>query len=523
MYTYYYDYLSRNSVDDFFINNYYYFWTSFWYIPTLMALFFVFYIYTSDFTLIFIYKLSISLLVILWYEILDYWLMSVKEYELLICSDNINPLLLNSINKYHPLIFYYSTLLSIVFSSITLCINFSTCNRPFLTKNLIYKLPDYVIFNFLSINFTLFLGSWWALQEGSWGGWWNWDPSEVFGMVIMVFTVINIHYISKGSFNNTYRYSFLVYFTLSILLYIFIQLNFNLVSHNFGIKSSQFVNTIQFFFLVFLFIILRILLVIKTFNYSLKNFILYVDTRLTRTFSLGHKLTRYLFYLTSLVLTIVLSFYPLINDFLWKVNCISILNIPINFPNLIILIIIYTYSVFFTSTTYYLLLLIYSITLGPQYMLMLTVIYSFKASNIIHNNILIILILNFINYNKVLVNWYFGLKNNYVDSLYSIKYFYNLTPSIFNNTLDFCILFSDDFNSYSSSVVTYTESTSPDNNPLYLLSTGPYLVQLLIGGMFYNIFYINVTDSSVQLVYILWFSTTIFILFFFRRKILIIS
>lgn len=522
MYTYYYDYLSRGYSDDFFLNNYYYFWTSFWYIPTLVFIFFVLYIYSSDFFLIPFHKIWISIPIIIYYEILDYWLMSVKEYDLFICSDHINTLLLNSINKYHPFIFYYSTLLTIVFTTIVICSNFVTCRKYFANENIIYKLLDYSVFNYIAINFTLFLGSWWALQEGSWGGWWNWDPSEVFGMVIMIFTSLNIHYCDRGGFRNSYRYLFIYYFIVSTLLYIFIQLNFNLVSHNFGIRSSEFVNTIQLFFIVFLVLILRIISVVKAFSTGLKYFIVYMNSGIIIIFLGVVYRTRYIFYGLSLVITILLSFYPLINDFLWKINCISVLNIPINFPNLIIFIIIYTYLVFFSFNPYYILILLYSTKLDPYFTVLVIILYLLNLYYSIHTNILVILILNFINCSKVLVNWSVFVKSGYLDSLYGFSYVYNTTPSIFNNNLEFCSISTENFRSYTNSIVTYTESTSPNNNQLYLSSNGSYILQVLSGGMFYSIFSITITDSSVQLVYLLWITNTSLFIFYFRKNILIV-
>lgn len=522
MYTYYYDYLGRNYIDDFFINNYYYFWTSFWYIPTLILLLLVFYVYTRDFRLSILYKVLVSTSILFLYEVLDYWLMSIKEYDLFICSDNINILLLNSINKYHPLVFYYSALLSAVFSSIILYFNIYTCRIVFAGGSLMYKIADYISFNFILINFTLFLGSWWALQEGSWGGWWNWDPSEVFGMVIMLFIIVSMHYYSRGNFGNSYRYSFMSYFILSLLLYIFIQLNFNLVSHNFGIRGSQFVNTVQFFSLIFLVLILKSVSFIKSFNLSLKYFIIGMGTGVVRVFLLGQKSTMYIFYSCLTFLIILLSFYPLINDFLWKLNSASVLNIPINFPNLVTFIIIYTYLAFFMYMPYYLMVFIYSSILGISYMSIVPILYTVGFVGAIHTGVLMILVYNFINYNKVLVTWSFGVMSNYVDCLGSIKYSYNTVPSTLNNTLELRNLIYENFNICSNSIVTYTESTSPDNNLMYLISSGPYLLQVLIGGFFYNTFYINVIDSSVQLVYFLWLVSSSLFIFLFRKNIPII-
>jgi len=80
-----------------------------------------------------------------------------------ILGEQFNILLSNSINKFHPALFYISLLL----------ITVSYPNSLYLPK-LRYSLKrDYREFTYFTnkltriIIFTLFLGSWWALQEGS--------------------------------------------------------------------------------------------------------------------------------------------------------------------------------------------------------------------------------------------------------------------------------------------------------------------------------------------------------------------
>jgi cytochrome c biogenesis factor len=86
-------------------------------------------------------------------------------------GEHINILLKNSVNKIHPLLLYSSSY--IFFLSLPL-IFFSKR-----TKHLYLEVYSTIfVFNQLKqvlvfILVALFLGSWWALQEGSWGGWWN--------------------------------------------------------------------------------------------------------------------------------------------------------------------------------------------------------------------------------------------------------------------------------------------------------------------------------------------------------------
>jgi hypothetical protein len=94
-------------------------------------------------------------------------------------------------------------------------------------------------FTFLII-IALYLGSWWALQEGSWGGWWNWDISEVFGLLIFYKITVILHsklYWSSRYFNYWYSYIASVIF---ITFYLIMQINFELSAHDFGFKWLRF-------------------------------------------------------------------------------------------------------------------------------------------------------------------------------------------------------------------------------------------------------------------------------------------
>jgi cytochrome c biogenesis factor len=92
------------------------------------------------------------------------------------------------------------------------------------------------------------LGSWWALQEGTWGGWWNWDSSETFGLFFFLLPFFFYHNKSYLNFHQKNLNIFKKSTTLLLFSYFFIQLNFDLVSHNFGIKFFQFFSNNLFFY-----------------------------------------------------------------------------------------------------------------------------------------------------------------------------------------------------------------------------------------------------------------------------------
>lgn len=101
----------------------------------------------------------------------------------------LNPLLLNSLNLIHPITLYgiFVYLLALCLWSLFLrfytfnsSTTTSTCTRLLFTSSLLLAL-------------TTLLGSLWAAQLESWGGWWVWDPSETLLLVMFALLGITIH------------------------------------------------------------------------------------------------------------------------------------------------------------------------------------------------------------------------------------------------------------------------------------------------------------------------------------------
>jgi cytochrome c biogenesis factor len=186
------------------------------------------------------------------FTIQDYWIqvLLLNNFN----GELLNVLLLNSINKYHPLLFYFSAL-SVIF--------FFKKNYTFSSFFVKYNHGEKKIFNnLILLFFTLGLGSWWALQEGSWGGWWNWDPSEVFGMIILINLLLILH--SPVKIFRKVRFKVFLYSFIKLILisYLAIQLNFDAVSHNFGTRTDSFINIIILFkWELFLFTLLLVTVV----------------------------------------------------------------------------------------------------------------------------------------------------------------------------------------------------------------------------------------------------------------------
>jgi hypothetical protein len=329
------DFYSRVHLNEDYVSLFYFFWTSFWYLPlgylTLVTL--VYYLPGVKFLnkLTIVWVLFFTTLGCL--DLFEYLFFNLSSTYLVMSSDLVNNLLTNSINKYHPLIFYAST--------IHLFRSFSVASRS-------ESSPKWEI---LAIAFTLALGSWWASQEGSWGGWWNWDPSEVFGLLIMLNILVLGHRSLRGSRMSTAAFSKISSSLLIFLVYLFIQLNFDIVSHNFGNKVNTYISS---FNLLLLLSVLALLLNISVYLAASDGFRKNL-TLFPRLFSLGARgggpriqssanlLPRV--YITLLTLVLVTSsFSLLVNDFLWKFMTINVVNYFVDYSvlvNLLALVVIF--------------------------------------------------------------------------------------------------------------------------------------------------------------------------------------
>ena len=179
----------------------------------------------------------------------ELWL---SEFWFTICSNiqhtsvttltpTVNLLLTNALNKYHPFMFYTSVYLVLTYfytvAKFELENESSTFNTKFSYSSFLLKLA-------LTINFiSLLWGSWWALQEGTWGGWWNWDSSELFGLLPSLIVLQLIHHKATHLDNWKVISKVKEFIIILIILYSLIQLNFEIISHNFGPKFFFFFNS----------------------------------------------------------------------------------------------------------------------------------------------------------------------------------------------------------------------------------------------------------------------------------------
>lgn len=472
------------------LNNFFYWWTVFWYLPLFVILVFISVnYYYSYWVTKSIFIIIAGLVIILYIELIDYWFLNPIHYRFDKNQDSINLLLINSINKFHPALLYTAIVSIIVYRNIDFfwqlvwgIVDFRGIG---LYVHILYRFTNLQV-----IQFTLFLGSWWALQEGSWGGWWNWDPSEVFGLLIMIYILYNLHIRTKVT--RMYNFNILnSWFTVSlVVVYLFIQLNFNLISHNFGLKSSNLVNTTQFLS-IFTFIgILYGLFSIKNTLYTINRFILLQVNILNHGNLFLKKLISYFAYLlivAVVVYSILFSFIPLLNDFMYKIFNINIFiyKIPIFYSELVMIILLYFY--FFTKKPH-ILILNWSYSIYNHiwfYAILHNLTYFNVRSRLIHVILFLFIIWSYSSVSHITTTWHLNNFIGYELAIYSVDFIY----TILLYTLEL---------SHSNQHWTcfFTKSTSQDTNLFNLQLNHSITVQKLYNSFFNKPFTIDVVDYS---------------------------
>lgn len=340
------------------------------------------------------------------YELVDFLAVNAHWYVRDGSLSGINLLLSNNLNKYHPFIFYISVFLLVPLA----------CTAPLLftqgpkfIRNVTLRSSTITKIHVLVINlFALFLGSWWALQEGTWGGWWNWDASEVLGLIVSLISLQALHLNQTISSLTQFMEKFLISIWIFIFSYFFIQLNFDLVSHNFGSKFFFFFNN-NLFFLEILTLLSALLFVNLSRIYFWRT---QLFTLLKSTVSLTHlSLQWFGVWLITLLITImaISSFLPLLNYFLWSYFALNSFNFHIHLP-LIITLFFVTFLLAFLSLDFFIIAILISMPLLYYVPTIFTVLLllptSWSLVSIQHIGLLVLLSLNFVSYSLNFVYWY---------------------------------------------------------------------------------------------------------------------
>jgi hypothetical protein len=232
-------------------------------------------------------------------------------------SSEINALLSNSLNKYHPLLLYWSSFLCFV-TTFALVMTYLPLVK--FERNLNIWSYQILMFRVLTLNFiALALGSWWALQEGTWGGWWNWDASEVLGLLILLVVLWSIH--TRQTINNVAKVVELALISLLfvVLSYYTLQLNFELTSHSFGSRFTYFFNNNLFLLEVAALVVLALVAQLSHKFRLRTTFLVGIFGKAPANVQ-GVNFRTYLFwlFLVTFVLILVTSFLPLLNYFVWR-------------------------------------------------------------------------------------------------------------------------------------------------------------------------------------------------------------
>jgi len=304
-------------------------------------------------------------------------------------------------------------------------LNYTVSLTTILYKNTIIKLR--VVW--LIILYSLYLGSWWALQEGSWGGWWNWDSSEVFGLLILCFFLLYLH---NKHLNTIYIYKIITvttWYLLTIFLYSILQISYTLVSHNFGLSILYYGYTSFNFFTISILLIVvgNILSLLWVYICSRHNLI----GNLTNPFYSNKNL-----YITnkntmkyiSLIIVIYIfstSFNPILNNLLWTSLNLNLLN-GLYFslkPQFIFLLLIYLNFFLLNSLINPLIYLIYYNHTFKLNLVPMRVYFNF-TDKVLHLTIIILMWLPIYLNNTVFVLWDYTNTNHISTTLTKHRNFY---------------------------------------------------------------------------------------------------
>lgn len=479
------DFMSRVFLNDFFINSFYILWTSFWYIPSFVISLFLLFVLKSNTS----NRAFILIVIAFLLQIASSYYQNLNPHLYLndVLGEQFNILLSNSINKFHPALFYVSLiLLTVVYPN----------DLYILELKYLFK-RDYKEFAYFTnklcwiIIFTLFLGSWWALQEGSWGGWWNWDPSEVFGMLVMLLHLNNLHRKLKPSNYIESLYYVGLVWKFVLLTYVFIQFNFDLVSHNFGTRVDQFIDSSHNFLLLLLLITFIIVI-----SYTQPLNLMLRIASLSTTSIGGYKISWNLFIYCFILFVILSSFSLLINDFFWKILQVNILNsIKLTYyftPVLVTVLCLRVWNPFLAVTVLY-------VTANNLFLVPILFILSVRPSGLLifHNLIIIIIFSMCLEYNQTLSLWDLIYENTSIQSGLLTSDFFGTVVSLNNFFIEYTkpVLLNNSLVECVWNIV-WTSSSAENHNFSHPL-TSYYLSQVLLSGNMVSQYLVMVLDLAV--------------------------
>lgn len=524
------DILSRSHFDEFFFNIYYYFWTSFFFIFILNYVVLSVVLFYSNTNNLKYLLIKFILLLLLFLNIFEYWNLNSVYWWICNNSNFLNKLLLNSINKYHPFLFYI-TVNIVAF----LLVRYSTSSyydlkTLFTPNNKLGNLgftnttPLYLIF------ITLFLGSWWALQEGSWGGWWNWDASEIFGLLIGLYFLFFIHLSPSVLSKINLVYVLKIVTNLIVLLYILTQLNFRLISHNFSnyLNTNNYVYVYVIFFIYYFFI--RLYLIFSSYNlhtcWVLKVICKDYNPRLYPPSTFNKTVVFVLLYIW-VVVTVAIGYTPLLNEVVLNFTLLDIvhLSFKVNYANSAILTVFFIYFWRLSIFTVFILIGVLFFKNLWIVFLFINIYTSCSYLNMQHFILIYFLLFNVISYNwdyiytaTLSLSFNLGVLNYFNLFIYEV-------PILLSNFFSKKILFLDNLifsSSPSRTILRSSHGSKSQTNIFHLtLSYFKEIQTLLLGGL--NTYLsIKVLNNYVitLLNYYLFMKVLTYFIFFFKKVII---
>ena len=498
------DLSARLSPNDAYLGTYYFWWTNLLYLPLFFFVLLLPFSAHSSLPQI-PFRTWLVVLILFFYpiELWDYLISNTLVSSPAYHAYGLNTLLTNVLNRYHPLVFYFSVffllaaLIAMWWGSAARA-SFAQSRTILTSRSLTWVA---VLINLLA----LWMGSWWALQEGTWGGWWNWDSSETFGLLVSLIGISTTHSLLRVSTFQNYLTKFTAMILLFIVSYFFIQLNFELVSHNFGSKFFFFFNN-NLFFLEAIFVLTALAFYllqdwVRRATFTSISVSSYSHTQTSDHYKhiLPLLITLYLFY------WVIWSYKPLISYFTWNFAQLNVLNFETSLQstNLILALLGVIWLLQLSSS----LILAYVLLLTVSSHFVLTVLIFMRLKNhfaVLHNSVLSILLINITLFDLVLYKW--TLVSSFDTAIVS-----QWAPAVLfeSSTLDNLAIelveiwgTLENYSSISWNLATLTNT--PSLNFFSLLSNT---------DAFYNMYTLAVVYATVQLFLELPFISVINILF----------
>ena len=337
------DLSNRLEANDSYISSYYFWWTSATYLSSFLWLLVLYWILSTSVVSQNSSQLALILISLLTLTELNDLVALNQNWNLVNYTNvGLNTLLTNSLNYYHPLILY-SSFFSL--TSILFLYNDSYYSSQHYAYPSYAYLSDYLSQIAITLSLiALFLGSWWAVQEGTWGGWWNWDASEVLGWLVSLYFLTLLHSLVRYQLITVLRSKQLLLWKSILLVYLLVQVSFELTAHNFGIKFFYFFNNNLFLLEAFIIVFLG---AVNRINGITQYYRLVWERRKLKFFTSSKSITRLSLVLATLSFVII-SIKPLVSYLLWTfINIHDTTNFYMNFvPSFIILFAFYTVLLF---------------------------------------------------------------------------------------------------------------------------------------------------------------------------------